>query len=100
MQKEWRMPITAEQVQHVANLSRLSIKPAAVEKLAQQLAGILEYMQKLNEVDTAGVQPTSHALELTNAFRADELHNCLSPDQALRNAPVREDDNFVVPKVI
>jgi aspartyl-tRNA(Asn)/glutamyl-tRNA(Gln) amidotransferase subunit C len=94
------MTITAEQVQHVANLSRLSIDPAAVEKLSRQLATILAYMEKLNQVNTTGVEPTSHALELTNAFRGDIVHDCLSPDQALSNAPARENGSFVVPKVI
>jgi aspartyl-tRNA(Asn)/glutamyl-tRNA(Gln) amidotransferase subunit C len=95
-----QMTITPEQVRHVANLARLSIEPAVVEKLAHQLATILAYMEKLNQVDTTGVQPTSHALELTNAFRRDEVHDSLTPDQALSNAPVREDGSFIVPKVI
>jgi aspartyl-tRNA(Asn)/glutamyl-tRNA(Gln) amidotransferase subunit C len=94
------MTITAEQVRHVAELSRLSIKPAAMEKLAQQLATILAYIEKLNEVDTAGVLPTSHAIDLTNAFRGDEVHDSLTPDQALSNAPARENGSFVVPRVI
>jgi aspartyl-tRNA(Asn)/glutamyl-tRNA(Gln) amidotransferase subunit C len=94
------MTITVEQVRHVADLARLSIEPAAMQKLAQQLGTILEYMEKLNQVDTSGVPPTSHALELTNAFRRDEVHASLSPDQALSNAPASENGSFVVPKVI
>ena len=94
------MTITAEHVRHVADLSRLSIEPAAVEKLAQQLATILAYIEKLNQVDTAGVAPTSHAIDLTNAFRRDEVQQSLAPEQALSNAPARENGSFVVPRVI
>jgi aspartyl-tRNA(Asn)/glutamyl-tRNA(Gln) amidotransferase subunit C len=68
--------------------------------LAQQVATILDYVDTLGQVDTEGVPPTAHAIDLTNAFREDELHSHLPPDQALANAPAREDSSFVVPKVI
>lgn len=94
------MKISTEQVQHVAKLARLEIDPAAIDKLSQQLAAILEYVDKLGEVDTQGVPPTSHAIDLTNAFRSDQVHDHLSPEAALQNAPAKEDDGFVVPKII
>ncbi len=94
------MKITAQQVQHVAKLARLEIDPAAVEKISQQLATILTYVEKLNQVDTQGVPPTSHAVALTNAFREDRVHTHLAPEQVLDNAPTQEEGSFVVPKVI
>lgn len=94
------MKITADQVRHVAGLARLEIDPAAVEKLAGELATILAYVEKLDEVDTRGVPPTSHALALTNAFREDVVHDHLSREQALKNAPSQDEGSFVVPKVI
>ncbi len=94
------MKITAEEVKHVANLARLKIDPQAVDKLAGQVATILEYVDTLGQVDTEGVPPTSHAIALTNAFREDELRDHLDTDEALSNAPSGEDGFFVVPKVI
>lgn len=94
------MNITVEQVQHVAKLARLELEPQAVEKLAGQLANILEYVEKLSEVDTSEIEPTSHAIALTNAFREDRIHTHLDPEEALDNAPAREEGCFVVPKVI
>jgi len=94
------MKITAQEVQHVASLARLQIDPATVDRLSRQLATILEYIDKLNEVDTRDVPPTSHALALTNAFREDRLHDHLARDKALANAPAQEAGSFVVPKVI
>lgn len=94
------MKITADQVQHVARLARLRIDPEAMEKLASELATILTYVDKLNEVDTQGVPPTSHAIELINAFREDVVHAHLPREQALGNAPAQDEGSFVVPKVI
>jgi aspartyl-tRNA(Asn)/glutamyl-tRNA(Gln) amidotransferase subunit C len=94
------MKLTVEQVQHVAKLARLELEPQAVETLAGQLATILDYVEKLSEVDTSKIEPTSHAIALTNAFREDRIHTHLEPQEALANAPAREEGSFVVPKVI
>ena len=94
------MKITPEQVRHVARLARLEIEDGAEHKLADQLATILDYVNKLEEVDTRGVPPTSHAIALTNAFREDEVCASLPREKALENAPSQETGNFVVPKVI
>ncbi len=94
------MKLTPEQVQHVARLARLEIDPRNVEKLADQLAAILEYVNKLGEVDTRDIPATTHAIALTNAFRDDVVQDHLSPEEALENAPERENGSFVVPKVI
>lgn len=94
------MKITADQVRHVAKLARLEIDPEAVEKMADQLAAILTYVDKLGEVDTDNVPAASHAVALTNAFREDDVQGSLDADAALDNAPSRENGSFVVPKVI
>lgn len=94
------MKITAKEVEYVAKLARLEIDPAAVDKLAEQLATILDYMDKLGQVDTSDVTPTSHAIALTNAFREDVVQSHLSREQALGNAPTQEEGSFVVPRVI
>lgn len=94
------MKITAEEVLNVANLARLEIDPEFVEKMADQLATILTYVEKLDEVDTENVPSTSHAIALTNAFREDEVRPSLPRQEALNNAPAEEDGGFVVPKVI
>lgn len=94
------MKITAEQVRHVAGLARLEIDPEAEDKLAGQLATILDYVDKLAKVDTGDVPPTFHAIALTNAFREDEVRDHLPREQALDNAPAQDEGSFVVPKVI
>lgn len=94
------MKITPEEVRHVADLARLDIEPESIRKISDQVATILAYVDTLNEVDTTDVPPTSHAIALTNAFRADTPHEHLSADRALANAPVRENGFFVVPKIL
>ena len=94
------MKITADQVRHVANLARLEIESDVVEKMADQLATILTYVDKLGEEDTSNVPATSHAIALTNAFREDAVQDSLDGDAALDNAPARENGSFIVPKVL
>jgi len=94
------MKITEEQVRHVADLARLHLDRKEAETFAAQLGTILEYVETLDRVDTTGVPPTSHAISLTNAFREDVAGEHLGPDAALENAPERESDYFVVPRVI
>ena len=94
------MKITKNEVLYVADLARLDLDAAAIEKFAGQIGEILEYVDKLNEVNTNGVRPTSHAISLTNAFREDRLSEHLDREKALANAPQKEDGNFIVPKVV
>ena len=94
------MKITHEEVRHVAELARLDLDEAAREKFAGQIGEILQYIDKLNEVDTEGVEPTSHAIFLTNAFREDEPAAHLENETALANAPEQEDGCFAVPRII
>ena len=94
------MKITKDEVLYVADLARLDLDVASIEKFSEQIGKVLEYVDKLNEVDTEGVRPTSHAISLTNAFREDEPREHLAREQALANAPEKEEGQFVVPKVI
>jgi aspartyl-tRNA(Asn)/glutamyl-tRNA(Gln) amidotransferase subunit C len=94
------MTITPEEIKHVADLARLNIDPESIRKIGDQMAAILDYVAALDEVDTRDVPPTSHAIELTNAFRSDTAHDHLTPEQALANAPQQENGFFVVPRVI
>jgi aspartyl-tRNA(Asn)/glutamyl-tRNA(Gln) amidotransferase subunit C len=94
------MKITKAEVMHVAKLARLDLDENAVELYTRQLGDILTYMETLNRVDTENVPPTSHATFIENAFREDEVRASISSEEALANAPLSEDGNFVVPKVI
>jgi aspartyl-tRNA(Asn)/glutamyl-tRNA(Gln) amidotransferase subunit C len=94
------MKITKQEVAHVAALARLTIDEADVEGFARNLGDILAYAESLNQVNTADVAPTAHAVEICNAFRPDAVAGHLSAGDALANAPESEDGSFVVPKVI
>jgi aspartyl-tRNA(Asn)/glutamyl-tRNA(Gln) amidotransferase subunit C len=94
------MKISREEVIHVADLSRLDVDKELIDKFAEQLGTILEYVDTLKSVDTKGVAPTSHAISMTNAFRDDDEQQSFDRDSALANAPDEEDGNFIVPKVV
>jgi len=94
------MKITKDEILHVADLARLDLDAEAIETFAGQIGKVLQYVDTLNEIDTEGIRPTSHAIFLTNAFREDEPRPHLDRDQALANAPEKEEGNFVVPKII
>lgn len=94
------MKITVKDVQYVANLARLELTDEELENLTKQLDGILTYMNKLNELDTEGIEPLSHVLPLKNVYREDKVAPSLPVEEALKNAPGREGRFFKVPKVI
>jgi aspartyl-tRNA(Asn)/glutamyl-tRNA(Gln) amidotransferase subunit C len=94
------MTITKEDIIYVANLARLEVNDKDIETFAGQLGDVLSYVNTLNRVDTEGVPPTSHAISLTNAFREDVPSGHLDSDEALSNAPEKEDGSFLVPKVV
>jgi aspartyl-tRNA(Asn)/glutamyl-tRNA(Gln) amidotransferase subunit C len=89
--------ITREEVLHVAKLARLELTDEEVERLTEQLGAILEAVSKVSELDLADVPPTSHPLELVNAWAEDEPRPSLPLDDVFANAPAREDDLFKVP---
>lgn len=94
------MKITREEVRRVAVLARLQLSPQEEETLTGQLDKILQYMEKLNKLDTADVEPLAHVVDIVNAFREDRVANQPSIDALLANAPAREKDFFKVPKII
>ena len=94
------MKITRDEVLYVARLARLEVEEAATDKLATQIGSILNYVDQLNQVDTAGVPPTSHALALTNVFREDTVRPHIDRDAALANAPAQDEGCFLVPKIV
>jgi aspartyl-tRNA(Asn)/glutamyl-tRNA(Gln) amidotransferase subunit C len=94
------MKITKEEVRYVAHLARLDLDEESTDKFAGQIDEILGYVEKLNQVDTKGIKPTSHAISLTNAFRDDEKREPIERELAMANAPEEEDGLFVVPKVV
>jgi aspartyl-tRNA(Asn)/glutamyl-tRNA(Gln) amidotransferase subunit C len=87
-------------IQYVARLARIALTPDEEKKLAAQLGGILGYIEKLKELDVAGVEPTAHAVPLVNVTRADEIQPSLPHDEALRNAPKQAGGLFIVPKIV
>lgn len=94
------MKLSRQEVEHVAQLARLSLDDEVIEKLTGQLNQVLSYMDKLQEVDTSQVPPTNHALELTGAMREDQARPSLPRSQGLANAPESDGESFVVPRVI
>jgi len=94
------MKISKEDVKKVAELARLEFNEAQTEKFTEQLGNILEYIEKLNELDTDDVEPTSHVLNISTPLREDKVQKLLTIDEVLQNAPESEDDFFVVPQVI
>ena len=94
------MKITKNEIIHVANLARLEIDEASLDTVTEQIGRILEYVDTLNQVDTKNIQGTSHAITLTNAFREDIIKEQLTNNQALSNAPEKENGAFVVPKIV
>jgi len=94
------MKITLEEVKYVSGLARLELKAEEAEAMTGQLDQILSYVDKLNEIDTSQVEPTTHAISITNAFREDELRESLTQEKAIANGPRQNGESFVVPKVI
>ena len=92
--------ITVSQVRRVAELARLDLASGEEELLTGQLNAILKYMDQLSEVDTTGIEPTSHVLPLTNVMRDDVVRDCLTNAEALANAPAADQGHFAVPKIL
>ena len=95
-----KIKIGKDEVAYVAHLARLVFGEEEQAKFTSQLNDILLYMDSLNEVDTTGVEPLTHAIARKNAFREDEVGDSLPVETALANAPEARGGFFVVPKVI
>lgn len=87
-------------VRHIGKLSRIELADEQVPVFARQLGSILEYFDKLQELDTENVEPMAHAGDVSNVLADDVPQPSLTPDEALANAPAREGDLFKVPKVL
>jgi len=94
------MDFTREQIDYVAHLSRVELTEAERELFGAQLASILAYVDKLDELDTTGVPPTAHVMGLHNVFRDDVEQPSLPNEQALANAPAKACGCYLVPKIL
>lgn len=94
------MKITVADVEYVACLARLDLTDAEKHLFAGQMDSILDYVEKLKELDTEGILPTSHAVPVENAFRPDQTGPSIGIEKALANAPDRAAGFYRVPKVI
>jgi len=94
------MKITQEELEHVTHLARLTLSDEEMDTMRGQLDNILTYVDQLGELDTTGVQPTTHVFSVSNAFREDIVSESLSREQSLANAPLQNGESFQVPKII
>ena len=94
------MKITPEMVEYVSLLSRLEFSDSEKERFSGELSQIIEYFEKINQLDTENVPPTSHVLETKNILRKDEVGTMLGSEKALATAPKKHEDFFLVPQVI
>jgi aspartyl-tRNA(Asn)/glutamyl-tRNA(Gln) amidotransferase subunit C len=94
------VPITSDQVRHIARLANLDFSEAEFDRFTRQLNAILEYVGQLNRLDTAAIEPTFHVESGAHALRDDATRETLPRDEALRNAPESGHGLFKVPKVI
>lgn len=87
-------------IDYTAKLARINLTDAEKEKLSGQLDSIIGYVEKLEELDTEGVEPTAHPHPVYNVWQEDEVKGGLSTEEALKNAPAQRDNMIVVPKVV
>ena len=94
------MPITRDEVAHLATLSRLALTDEELDRFAGQLDVIIGAVARVQEVAAAGIPPMTHAADLSNVFREDVVTPCLSADVVLSQAPAAEDGRFKVPRIL
>ncbi|MCK4261261.1 MAG: Asp-tRNA(Asn)/Glu-tRNA(Gln) amidotransferase subunit GatC [Halanaerobiales bacterium] len=92
--------IQRSEVEYVAKLARLKLSKVEIDVLANQLSNILDYVHKLEEIDTEYVEPTANVLPLRNIFREDEIGESLDKEVALSNAPDKDGSYFKTPKIL
>ncbi|SDR11213.1 aspartyl/glutamyl-tRNA(Asn/Gln) amidotransferase subunit C [Virgibacillus subterraneus] len=92
--------ISKDQVKHVAHLARLAVTEDEADLFTDQLSSIIEYAEQLNELDTEGVEPTTHVMDLKNVLRKDEPKEWISKEDALKNAPDKQNGYFRVPSIL
>ena len=94
------MKVTEKDVEHVAKLARLGLSEEEKKIFTEQLNRILEYADRINQLPTEGVEPTSHTLPLRNVFREDRVIPSEDPESILANAPAHEAHMFRVPRIL
>ncbi|MCR5833823.1 MAG: Asp-tRNA(Asn)/Glu-tRNA(Gln) amidotransferase subunit GatC [Selenomonadaceae bacterium] len=94
------MKISEQDIKTVASLSRLRIPPEEAQEVTSQLDKFLTYVENLQAIDTTNIEPTTYALPMQNVFRADVVKPSLQREDALSNAPLKEDGYFKVPRVL
>ena len=94
------MPITRDEVAHLARLSRLALSEQELDHFAGQLDVIIAAVARVQEVAAEGIPPTTHALPITNVFRDDDPRDCLTAEEALSGAPAVEMQRFKVPRIL
>ncbi len=92
--------ITREDVEHISWLASIKIEDEEKDEFVEQFNSILEYFHQLDEVDTDGIEPTFRVVDLANIFREDAARPSLSQDEALQNAPRRENGYFKSPRIV
>lgn len=92
--------ISKDQVKHVANLARLAITEDEAEKLTKHLDTVITFAELLNELDTDGIEPTTHVLKINNILREDVAVEGLPREEVLKNAPSHQDGQFKVPAIL
>lgn len=92
--------ISSADVEYVARLAHLKLSDNEIEDMAIKLGSILNYMQQLRNIDTRGIEATTHVLPLANVFHQDEVGPTLTNEEALANAPDRDGNYFKVPKIL
>ncbi|MBD3350961.1 MAG: Asp-tRNA(Asn)/Glu-tRNA(Gln) amidotransferase subunit GatC [Candidatus Lokiarchaeota archaeon] len=92
--------LTIEDTQEIAKLARLQLSKEEEEKFTTQLNNILQYFEKLSELDTKNVEPRTHPNDIVNSFREDVVEESLDKEEALKNAPEKKDSYFKAPKIV
>jgi aspartyl-tRNA(Asn)/glutamyl-tRNA(Gln) amidotransferase subunit C len=94
------MNVTNELIDKLSTLARLKIEPEQKESLRADMQQLIGFIEKLQEVDTTGIEPLMHMTTEINKLRADEIHHPITHTEALKNAALKDDQFFLVPKVI
>ena len=94
------MPLSREEVEHVASLAHIALQPGEIDELTVQLSSVIDHIARLQELDTIGVEPTAHTLRVDNVMRDDQDEPSWLPSAILANAPRRADDFFEVQAIL
>lgn len=94
------MKVDNNTIKHVASLARLNLGEKELEELRIDMENIISYVDKLNELDVSGIEPTSHIIPVKNVFRKDIKKESYDREEILKNAPEKENGCFLVPKIV